>query len=334
MKEQKKNGNITLEMLAEKLGISPGTVSLALNDKPGVSRHTRELVLKCASELKYRSFVTSKLTRQIGVIMPNITTSFNGEILAGIEKIATAQDYDVIVHSAQGKFSRGEQVIERLVNKVDGLIVFGGIIGGRVREILLESGLPIVVLAVEPDPDFPTVSVDYRKACEQVIDHFYELGHRDIVYAHGISRYSELRLQYSREAATKYGLKLRQCLVESEVAPEKAYFAFAKFMTMEHGFTAVACSSDFIAGGVLQALTDGGLKVPQDVSLVGFDGLSWTKLLMPPLNTIQQPRSEQGEAAMLLLGELMKDNRLDGHVLESVYLIRNSTAPCRTAGAK
>ncbi len=326
----KKNGNTTLEMLAEKLGISKGTVSLALNDKPGVSKRTRELVMKCASEMNYKSFAGGPETRQVGVILPQLNSSFVSEVLAGIEKVAGEQDYDAIVHTIEGRYFKGDQVIGRIADKVDGFITYTGVISKKLQKMLDEKNIPVVCLGPEKLIGLPSISVNNRAACEQVIHHLAELGHRNIVYCHSMSRYSELRLLYSRAAAEKLGIKLTLCLVESETSPEVGYYAFSKFLAENHQFTAVVCTSDFIAGGVLQVLNDAGIKVPLDVSLVGFDGLSWTKLLTPPLTTIQQPRQEQGEAAMHLLIELMKGNKIDHYVLDSTFIIRNSTAKVKS----
>lgn len=326
----KKNSNTTLEMLAEKLSLSKGTVSLALNGKPGVNPRTRELVLKCASEMNYKSYSEPRLTRQVGVILPRLTSSFISEILGGIENAAGELDYDLIVHTLEGKYFKTEQFLKRILGRVDGVITHLGLLNEKIRPMIEEAGIPVVCLAPEKDGDIPTVSVNHRKSCEQVIRHLAELGHRRIVYCHGFSRYSDLRLGYSRTAAEEHGMEIIQCPIESEIIPEKAYYNFSKFMTEEHDFTAVVCASDFIAGGVLQVLNDAGIRVPQDVSLVGFDGLSWTKLLTPPLTTVQQPLAEQGEAAMHLLSERILGNDVDHYVLDSTFIIRNSTAKVKS----
>jgi DNA-binding LacI/PurR family transcriptional regulator len=325
----KKNVNTTLEMLAEKLGLSKGTVSLALNGKPGVSSQTRDLVLKCAAEMNYKGYAVRQSTRQVAVLLPRLTSSFNSEILAGIERAAGELDYDLIVHTIEGKSFKYEPFIQRIKDRVDGLITSTGLLTEKTRELLGEVGAPIVCLAPEKRGD-ASVSVNHRKSCEQVIHHLFELGHREIAYCHGISRYSELRLGYSRDAAAELGMKLLTCSTESELEPEIAYYNFSKFMAEGHKFTAVVCASDFIAGGVLQLLNDSGLRVPHDVSLVGFDGLSWTKLLTPPLTTVQQPLSEQGEAAMHLLVDLIKGRGADHYILDSTLIIRNSTAKVKS----
>lgn len=326
----KKNVNTTLEMLAGKLGLSKGTVSLALNGRPGVSSQTREQVLKCASEMNYKGYAEPRLTRQVAVLLPRVTSSFISEVLGGIENAAGELDYDLIVHTIEGKYFKCEQFIRRVASKVDGLITSSGLLNEKNRELLAETGIPVVCLAPEKHRDYPSVSVDHRKSCEQVIRHLFELGHRDIAYCHGVSRYSELRLEYSRDAAAGLGINLLRCITESELEPEIAYYNFSKFMAEGHKFTAVACTSDFIAGGILQLLNDSGLRVPQDVSLVGFDGLNWTKLLTPPLTTIQQPLGEQGEAAMHLLVELIKGHEIDHYVMDSALIIRNSTAKVKS----
>lgn len=159
------------------------------------------------------------------------------------------------------------------------------------------------------------------------MNHLAGLGHREIVYCHSFSTYSQDRLKCTEEIARAKGLKLIPCAIEDEINIEKAFFGFSNFLEMGNRFTAVACSTDYIASGVLQALNRADIQVPHEVSLVGFDNLVWSKLLNPSLTTIQQPQLEQGEAAMHMLLELMKGKAVRNFMMEPSLIVRNSTAP-------
>ena len=120
---KKKARNVTLDQLAEQLGISRSAVSLALNGKPGVSEATRETVMKCASELNYRVCLKGRKMDLIGVITPRLSDSFFSEIAVGIEGAAAEHDYDVIIHAVERCRFKSEQVVKRLAEKVDGMII-------------------------------------------------------------------------------------------------------------------------------------------------------------------------------------------------------------------
>ncbi len=324
---RKRNSNVTLDQLAEQLGISRSAVSLALNGKPGVSQATREMVMKCAFDMNYKTYPGSRKNNQIGVITPRLSDSFFSEIVAGIESAAAEHDYDVIVHAVERRHFKCEQVVNRLAEKVDGMIIVSGWIRQEHYEKFLSKNIPVVCLGKEPDVDLASVYVDTWKACELVLDHLAELGHKKIVYCHAFSSYSQDRLKCSEQIAKSKGLKLISCAIEDEINIEKAFFGFSNFLEMGNRFTAVACCSDFIASGVLQALNRANIQVPREASLVGFDNLVWSKLLNPALTTIQQPQLEQGEVAMHMLLELMKGKPAQSFVMEPALIVRNSTAP-------
>ena len=324
---KKKARNVTLDQLAEQLGISRSAVSLALNGKPGVSEATRETVMKCASELNYRVCLKGRKTDLIGVITPRLSDSFFREIAVGIEGAAAEHDYDVIIHAVERCRFKSEQVVKRLAEKVDGMIIVANWVRKEHYEAFLSRNIPVVCRGEEPGISLPSVYMDTRKACELVMNHLTGLGHREIVYCHSFSTYSQDRLRCTEEIARAKGLKLIPCAIEDEINIEKAFFGFSNFLEMGNRFTAVACSTDYIASGVLQALNRADIQVPHEVSLVGFDNLVWSKLLNPSLTTIQQPQLEQGEAAMHMLLELMKGKAVRNFMMEPSLIVRNSTAP-------
>lgn len=324
--QRRSSRNVTLDSLAAQLGISRSAVSLALNGKPGVSDSTRESVMKCASELNYKTSSRYRKLDLIGVITPKLSDSFFSAIAAGIESVAAEHDYDVILHAVERRRFKSGQVVKRLAEKVDGMIIVSNWIGKELYEEFLSRRIPLVCLGEESGLEVPSVRIDTAKACELVMNHLLSQGHREIVYCHSQSTYSLDRLQCTRRIAQEKKIHLIPCVVEDELNIEKAFFGFSNFLEQENRFTAVACSTDYIASGVLQALNRAGLQVPRDVSLVGFDNLEWSKLLNPPLTTIQQPQLEQGEAAMHMLLDLMKGNPVRNFVMEPRLLVRNSTA--------
>jgi DNA-binding LacI/PurR family transcriptional regulator len=328
---------ITIKDIARHLGVSSATVSLALNNAPGVNEETRRRVKEHAERLRYRPnasarAITTGRTYLIAVVVARLTDSFFQEIVQGIENVAYRNGYDVIVNTV-GDGSQPESVfIERLIGRrIDGLIGWNGLPSTAGLARLDEAEVPVLLLLPETQGARPQLCMDNRLGGRLAAVHLLALGHRRILFVGGDDIHSDLRAEGAAAALAEQGLTLSYCRLPGMFVKDMAEVAHTHFRERlrrgdwEH--TALFCSMDVLAVGAYRALAEAGLRVPQDVSVVGFDDMRWTSLLTPPLTTVHQPQVSQGEAAMQMLTALMEGQNVPNRSLQPRLVIRESTGP-------
>ncbi|HVK04691.1 MAG TPA: LacI family DNA-binding transcriptional regulator [Armatimonadaceae bacterium] len=329
----------TIQDIARHLGVSKGTVSMALNDAPGVNADTRQRVKDYARSVRYRP---NKLARAINtgrshlvaVLLSRLTDSFYEEVVQGIENVAAQRGYDIIVSSVVGSSANSrsrnaDELVDRLISRqVDGIIGSIYSLPETAMGQLNEAGVAILYLGPEPIPEEVSVTVDNVLGGRLAAEHLYELGHRRVLFVGGDERFGFLRSQGAGMLlAERDGAHLEVRVLDGEPDMEAAYYAMATRLRARRDFTAVFCASDLIAVGVCKALQDAGVSVPGDVSVVGFDDLRWAKLITPALTTVHQPQVSQGEAAMDLLVRRIEDGSAPSRVLTPRLIVRDSTGP-------
>jgi DNA-binding LacI/PurR family transcriptional regulator len=330
-----------LQDIAQHLGISKGTVSLALNDAPGVSPETRRRVKEYAQQVRYRPNQMARAihtgrSNLVAVVLSRLTDSFYEEVVQGIENVAAAHGYDIIVSSVVGASPRdtsrnADQLVDRLIGRhIDGLIGSIYSLPSSALSLLDEAGVPVLYMGPEPLEGQTSVSVDNVLGGRLAAEHLYELGHRRVLFLGGDERFARLRAEGAREFLQESGqdVHLEIRLMDGDAGLEAAYYAMATRLRQRRDFTAVFCASDLLAVGVCKALQDAGVSLPGEVSVVGFDDLRWTKLITPALTTIHQPQVSQGEVVMELLMQKMNiEEEIPGRVLPPRLVVRDSTGP-------
>jgi DNA-binding LacI/PurR family transcriptional regulator len=336
---------VTLKSLAAHLRLDPATVSVVLNDVPGrsIPEATRERIRAAARKFRYQpSFVARSLRNQrsmtIGILVPVLADGYHAEVMSGIGDHLLDENYfyfiahhrhrpELIERYPQMLVSRGTEAIIAVDTHVDHQLAVPLVSVAGHRRI---SGITNVIL-------------DHNRAAELTLRHLFELGHRDIAFMHGqpFSSDSDARWNGLLRVARDLGLVIRPeltiQLTQDRTSPELGYPVVQQLLAHRRRFTALVCFNDIAAIGAIRALHDAGLRVPNDISVVGFDDIPQAAFHTPSLTTIRQPLHEMGRlAARLLLDHLRSSAVLPAEVaVEPELIIRESTGPCRpVAGRK
>ncbi|WP_299426165.1 LacI family DNA-binding transcriptional regulator [uncultured Shimia sp.] len=332
--------------VARLAGVSTATVSRVLNDPSMVSEATREAVQKAVQDTGYRvnraaRNLRTNRSRTVLALVPNLSNPFFSNILSGLERELNASDYSLLVTDSSDVTLSSDQ-LQRYISagQADGLIILDGDIDQRELEALqaVLATVP-VVFACEWVEGFacPSVRADNSEGIRMLVDHLWELGHRRFGHVAGPS--TNVLSRKRQEAFAKFvrirGGDLRQAwMLPGNFSIEAGKIAAKKVATLQNGPTAWICASDQIAFGLIAGLTDAGVKVPDDLSVTGFDNIEMTEVFNPPLTTIHQHRNKMGnEAARQLLHQLKGSHKvINEPTVMPVYLVaRKSTGPVTQA---
>lgn len=330
---------VSLKGLALHLGLSPTTLSLVLNNSPqaaSIPEETKTRIFAAARELKYRpNYLARSLrvqkTNTIGVIVPELSDGYSAMVLNGVEAILTTAEYFYLTASHLHKEDLLEKLPRVLVERqVEGIIAVD-------TPIRFEPTLPVVNVSGHDEIDGVTnVVLNHQHAAELGIGHLFNLGHRRIAVIKGqeFSSDTVIRWETISAAAAKRGCpidaKLTVQLLGDSPSPEVGYSAMKTLLASGETFTAVFAFNDISAIGAIRALDEMGLRVPADVSVLGFDDIYAAAFHNPALTTIRQPLFEMGSiAAKSLLERLVRGS--DGEVprevsVEPTLIVRQSTA--------
>jgi len=328
---------VTIRGLAKYLKLSPAAVSMVLNSTPKAKRFpekTKKRILAAAAKFNYRpNFVARSLRKQqtftIGVLVPEVSEGYAALVLAGIEDYLLQAGYFYFVVSHRHKTHLLEQYprlfMERLVE---------GIIAVDTAELPFVPDVPVTVVSGHRRmPGISNVVLDHRRAAGLGLEHLLQLGHRRIAFIKGqpFSSDTEARWTAIREAARKLGLAIDPDLVTQLQAdtptPEPGFDVTKSLLAKNRHFTALFAFNDVSAIGAIRALLDSGIKVPGDVSVMGFDDIQNAAFQNPRLTTIRQPLRRMGELAAETLLKRIRGNEYPKIVaVEPELIVRESTA--------
>ena len=328
-----------LSDVAKKAGVSEATVSRVLNDKPGISASTRAAVLTALDVMGYErpTQLRGERARLIGLVLPELQNPIFpalAEVVGGA--LAQRGFTAVLCTRTTGGMSEADYVDMLLERQVSGM-VFGG---GQYAEAdaphshylrLLELRLPVVLVnAASENLDFPRVSTDDAVAVEQAFGHLISLGHERLGLILGPPDHmpSRRKQEAFRLAAQRAGLTAPLEFVEHTMfSIEGGQVAASRLL--KQGVTGIICASDPIALGVVRAVRRAGLRVPQDVSVVGYDDSAFMNCTDPPLTTVRQPLEAIGRAAVAMLVGQIDGIPVTAEELlfEPELVVRGSTGP-------
>jgi LacI family transcriptional regulator len=312
--------------LAARTGVSVATVSRALNGSPEVSEATREKILALARELDYtpsaaaRTLV-SRRSHVDGVILetgaghPHLLHPFFQEVLVGLQHGAGAKGYDLLLFATDepgNGFGGTHSYLRRAEHHgVDGVVVMG--LHGPDPEIERLTASPIPCVAVDAKPGGPrtgSVMSENGDGAAQAVRHLHELGHTRIATITGALATEPAidRLAGYHEELTRLGLDSRdEYVVEGDFYDESGYRATRRLLELSERPTAIFAASDQMAAGALRAAHDLGVRVPEDLAVVGFDDITLAGVIQPPLTTVRQEMHAIGEAAANSLSRMIDD---------------------------
>ncbi len=333
---------ISLRTLGDYLDLSPATISLVLNNAPGVKSippETRERVLAAAKKFDYRpSFFARSLRRRqsfsIGVLVPELSDGYSTLVMNGIEEVLIEEGYFYLTASHRRKAD--------LIEEYPGLLMERSVEGFVAIDTALQHSLPLPVVAVaghKPLPGVTRIVLDHRRAAELTLRHLYQLGHRQIAFMRGqpFSSDSDERWRGLMAVARELGLTVHPELVvqleQNLSSPELGYPVAARLLSQKCPFTAVVSYNDISAIGAIRSFRDHGLRVPEDVSVIGFDDIQAAAFHTPSLTTIRQPLNSMGNTAARILLERIRGGRQSPDEIPIVpeLIVRESTLPPASA---
>jgi DNA-binding LacI/PurR family transcriptional regulator len=330
---------VSLKFLAEHLGLSQAAVSFVINRSPAaksIPHHTQELIRTAAKELNYRPNHLARSLRQqrsftIGVVVPEISEGYAALVMSGIEDHLLQEGYFYFVVSHHHRSELIEEYPLLLQQRaVEGLIAVDTVLADQVD-------VPSVAVSGHRDmPGVTNIVLNHTRAACLALEHLANLGHRKMAFIKGqtFSSDTEVRWEAVREAAGKFGIEVREKLTGQlegdSSSPRLGYEVTQKLIASREAFTALFTFNDISAIGAIQALREAGRRVPQDVSVVGFDDIQSAAYQNPALTTVRQPLREMGNvAAETLLGRITapaKASYPKEIVVEPELIVRGSTA--------
>lgn len=329
---------ISLRTLGDYLDLSPATISLVLNNAPGVRsipQETRDRVIAAAKKFEYRpSFFARSLRRRqsfsVGVLVPELSDGYSVLVMNGIEEVLIEEGYFYLTASHRRKAD--------LIEEYPGLLMDRSVEGFVAIDTALQHSLPLPVVAVaghKPLPGVTRIVLDHRRAAELTLRHLYQLGHRQIAFMRGqtFSSDSDDRWESLMEVADELGIEVSPGLVvqlqQNLSSPELGYPVPAKLLEAKQPFTALVSYNDIAAIGAIRSFRDLGLRVPEDISVVGFDDIQGAAYHTPALTTIRQPLNSMGStAAKILLDRIRTGKEYPDEVpIVPELIIRESTMP-------
>jgi LacI family transcriptional regulator len=320
--------------------VSIATVSRTINSSPAVSQKLSQRVWQAIEQLNYfpnthaRSLVSGR-SRILGIIVENITNPFFPELIQGFEEIAVAHGYEILVSSTNGNAERLTSCVRRMLErKVEGVAVltFGG--EEPVLDQLAVHNMPMVLAEFRlEDPKVSTIVLDYSAGIHAAVDHLVQLGHTRIGFLAGpLALHSAIsRLEAFEQTMREAKLAVKKgWIIECDHTLKGGVAGFEKLRALETQPTAVICSNDMTAIGVLRAVYMAGLRVPEDLSVIGLDDIDFAEFTLPPLTSIRLSRAELAKAsfdALKLQAEQGNNSVFQREFLVSTSLvIRGSTA--------
>jgi DNA-binding LacI/PurR family transcriptional regulator len=335
---------VTLRKLAEHLGLSRTTISTILNDVPEAARfpeETRRRVVESAQKLGYRpNYFARSLGRKrsylIGVIAPDLGNGYEAALLSGFERRLLDTGYISFVSNHFWSASLLQRHVETLCDRgAEGLLL----IDSTPSE---SPGIPAVTICTNRSPKWCTrVSIDNAFGIWEAINHLAGLGHREIAFIKGPEGNGDTEDRWNAVLATckKLGIRVDPRhtvqLERQERHAEEGRIAVQKLLRHGKRFTALVAYNDISALSAMTALRDAGHKVPEDISVMGFDDIEFASIAYPPLTTIRQPLHEMGaKAAELLIRKLANDESVRNICVRPALVVRSSTCARPLASAK
>jgi DNA-binding LacI/PurR family transcriptional regulator len=330
---------ISLKQLAAHLGLNPATVSVVLNDVPGrtIPQVTRDRIKAAAKQMNYQPnllarSLRSRRTLTIGILVPELGEGYHTQVMSGIG--------DQLIKAGYLYFTAHHRHRKNLVEDYTRTLIGRGAQGIIAVDTLLEHPISVPVVAVAGHrhiKGITNVVLDHARAAELALNHLYSLGHRKIAFMRGqpFSSDSDERWKGLVAVAAKLGITIKEELVVSlnrdMTSPELGYPVVQQLLATKQPFTALVAFNDISAIGSIRALQDFNLRVPADVSVIGFDDISAAAFTLPRLTTISQPLEEIGRIATQSLLNRIHNTATssDEITVEPELVVRESTGPVK-----
>jgi len=329
----------TMKDVARLAGVSVQTVSCVVNAKPGITEETRARVWQAIKDLGYHPYsiarsLRTRQTRTIAFFVSDIVNPSLAAMASAAEDFAHQFGYSVVLYNTHGDMAREASYIRTAIERwVDGIVLIAVTEDMPSLETLSEAGIPVVAIDRAPEPHSgPAVTLDNVAAGSLAAEHLLDLGHTRISHISGplSLRLAQERLAGFRKAIEGRGLEVNHCIPgEGNWECMAGYKAMQRILACPELPTAIFSANDRMAIGAMRAIDEAGLRVPQDISIVGLDDIEVAAFQTPPLTTVRQSFTEMATLGVkLLLDVLAGKEPSERHiVLQPTLVVRQSTAP-------
>lgn len=326
---------VTIYDVAREAKVSMATVSRVVNGNNNVRKETREKVLAVIDRLHYQpnavaQGLASKRTTTVGLIMPDLTNMHFAELSKGIDDIATMYKYNILLSSVGNTLLNEDQVIQNLLNKqVDGVIYMSNLMGEKAQEIFERTNTPVVLAGTaDANQDFPSVTIDYKAAEKEALGLLLKNGKKNLALVVGDGKAyvnKDNRFVAYKDFMEEHKLK-NVHIYEDARTYEDGYNLFDKIKTDTDKVDGIIATRDVVAAGIVNAASDAGVKIPEDLEIISAASTNVAKIVRPQLTTVQQPLYDIGAVAMRMLTKLMNDEELDDAHVILPYTLKKSAS--------
>lgn len=335
---------MNIKAVAKRANVSTATVSRTINGSAQVSPRTAERVRKAINALNFYPNTNARAlgsgrSNLFGLIISDITNPFFPELVKSFEDFAVANGQDVLIANTNYDPERMKLCVTRMLQRrVDGVAVITSEMDSRLVADLSRRHIPLVFLdSAKPGPGVSCVRIDYSSGIDAAVNHLITLGHKRIAFISGPMGLASARIRYKAfmESTVRDHLDSNSDLIaEGNHQVDGGHEAMKRILSSSAKPTAVLASNDLTAIGAMGAITEAGLRVPDDISVVGYDDIQLSGFTMPPLSTVRLPRSEIARAAFDALFAAMQPEAPkpfmgQEYLIRPVFIARKSTAPAR-----
>jgi len=334
-------GRVTLREVAARVGLAPGTVSAVLNNAASaraIPEHTRERIRKAAEELDYRpNFLARSLRKKrtytVGLIIEEIGDVYGSMVISGVEAYLRQHNYFFLTvihrHDAAMLRNHSQLLLER------------GVEGFITVDTSLEEALPLPTVSVAGHRTLKGVTnivLDHEHGIRMAMEHLMALGHRKIAFMKGQPFSSDSTVRWNAICKTAQDLGLTMdpdLIIQLEIddpSPQLGYPYAKELLSRKKPFTALFAYNDISAIGAIRAIQEESLRIPHDISIIGFDDIPWAAFHTPSLTTVRQPLDRMGQmAAEALIAMIEQDGDSPSEIaIEPTLVVRESTGPAPT----
>lgn len=326
-----------MEDVAERAKVSVATVSHVVNKTRYVAPETRDRVLKAIQDLNYYKDAHARRlaigqSDFFGLIVSDIENPFFPELIKSFESAALDRGFDLMLSNTNYDPRRTQQAVRKMIeNKVRGVAVMTSEFNPALTAELTANRVAVVILDQgDMQPYTSCIRVNYSEGIHEAIQHLVDLGHREIAFIAGPQ---SLRSAVTRRKAAADALRKHEVeaapIIEANHRAEGGISAVETLLKSGRFPTAILCSNDLMAIGAMSAIQEAGLRVPEDVSVVGFDDIYFARLARPPLTTVNLPRERVGALAFQALQRIVRSKNSMGaeYSVDTQLVVRKSTGP-------
>lgn len=337
---------VTIKDVAKRAGVSITTVSRVFNDYTDISEETKQRIKKIAEEMEYTPSLSArslplKKKRNIALLMSdmelNSKVNLPLDILSGVYQFTQEHDFEFFVMPVSPQQQK-EKSLQRFLNERDisGAVIMGLRMDDPYLKEIESSTLPLVLVDINLEGEHVgSVSIDNIQASQEAVEYLVSLGHQNIVLMNGRR---EATVTVEREAGYIRALKVKGVSVKQEYIQYAnfneriAYMMASDLLEYRKEITAFFCASDIMAIGVIRAVQDAGFRIPEDISVVGFDNITLVEYMTPSLTTVAQDMKLMGYKATELLAEFLSEEKPASHhvYVPHELVVRHSTGKVRT----